>query len=208
MNYLPLFIFIILSTINIKTRMIEKNKTAAITKLTLAPTALTFILINTSFDPKTRALLIIAYSFYLVGDTFLLFQQTKLFAVGLTSFLFGHICFTIIFINNRISFTFVPFVALALIYPFYKMMVITKNLGKLKLPMRLYSLMMVLFISLSTLMNNPFLLIGTAIFTLSDSFIARNTSYNKKIFSEFHIMGTYTLALILLATGMIYYQMS
>lgn len=203
MNYIPFFLFIILSIINITTRVLEKNKIANFTKLSLAPLALIFILLNTSFDSRTRTLLIITYTFYLIGDAFLLSSQIKLFAIGLVSFLFGHICFTTIFILLGTSLSLIPFAVIILLYPLYKIFITTKTAGNLKIPMRIYSLILIVFISSSTMLKNPLLTIGTLIFTLSDSFIARNACLGRKKFGEFYIMGTYTLALILLSSGMI-----
>lgn len=203
MNYIPLYLFILFSAINIKTRLMNMSKIANATKLTLAPLALLFILINTSFDTRTQTLLIVAYTFYLIGDAFLLSSKIKLFSIGLVSFLCGHISFTIIFFLHSLSFFYVPFVIIALIFPFYKMFIVTREAGKLKLPMRIYSIMLVIFIIASTLLHNPLLIIGTSIFTLSDSIIAKNACTVKKQYGESLIMGTYTLALILLSTGMI-----
>jgi uncharacterized membrane protein YhhN len=208
MNYIPLCLFVILSAINIKTRVINMSKIANATKLTLAPLALLFVLINTTFDTRTQTLLIVAYSFYLIGDAFLLSNQPTLFGIGLVSFLCGHICFTMIFFLNSSSYFYVPFALIVLIYPFYKIFIETRKAGKLKIPMRLYSVMLVIFISASTLMSNPLLTIGASIFTLSDSFIARNSCTDINKYGEFQIMGTYTLALILLSTGMIIQYLS
>jgi uncharacterized membrane protein YhhN len=203
MNYVPFCLFIILSAINIKSRDIGMNKISGLTKLTLAPLALINVLVNTSLDVEVQTILIIAYSFYLIGDAFLLSDKTTLFGIGLVSFLLGHICFTIIFILHRVSLFYVPFAIIALIYPFYKMFIITRAGGKLKIPMRLYSVMLIIFIVTSTMMNNPLFAIATSFFTLSDSFIAKNACLKEKKYGEFKIMGTYTIALILLSCGMI-----
>jgi uncharacterized membrane protein YhhN len=207
MNYLPLYLFVVLSATNIKTRGIEMNNIANATKLTLAPLALFYVLVNTSFDEKTQMLLIASYSFYLIGDAFLLSHQPKLFGIGLVSFLCGHICFIVIFFLYCVSFFYVPFILIAVIYPFYKMFMVTRKAGKLRIPMLIYSTMLVLFIAASSLLNNPFLIVGTSIFTLSDSFIAKNLC-TKQNYGEFQIMGTYTLALILLSSGMIFQYLS
>jgi len=208
MNYIPLCLFVILSASNIKTRKMGLNKESGAIKLTLAPMACLYVLINTNFDSKTKTLIILAYSLYLIGDTFLLSSKIILFGTGLFSFLLGHICFIIFFFSHAHSFKFFPISIIAMIYPLYQMFVITRSQGKLKIPMRLYSILMVIFITSSTLMNNPIFTIGASIFTLSDSFIARNSSAKKIIFDDFYIMGTYTLALILLSTGLIVYAIT
>lgn len=203
MNYIPLCLFVSLSAINIRAFEKKWYKLGAITKFTLAPLALLNVLINTNFAFPTRVLLIIVYSFYLIGDIFLLSKKTIFFTIGLTSFLLGHICFIIIFLINATTTYLVPFAIIALIYPIYNMSIITKDSGKLKLPMRLYMIFMSIFITTSTLLGNPLFIIATSIFTISDSFIAINYSYKKNRFNNFYIMITYSLALILLSTAMI-----
>lgn len=203
MNYLPISLFVILSIINIISSRMKKYLITGLSKLTLAPLALISILINTNLESNTKTLIIIVYCFYLIGDAFLLSSKAVLFSIGLSSFLLGHICFVIIFIINRVSFLYLPFALIALIYPLYRMFKITKTGGKLKLPMRIYTIMMIVFIATSTLMNNPLFIIGTSIFTLSDSFIAKNFCFKKTKYSDSYVMGTYTLALIILALAMI-----
>lgn len=203
MNYIPLCLFVILSAINF--RAFEKNwyLLGAISKLTLAPLALLNVLINTNFDFRTRTLLIIIYSLYLIGDAFLLSTKLSKFSVGLTSFLIGHIFFISIFIMNKTTTFLVPFAIIALIYPLYNMLNITKDAGKLKIAMRIYMIILAIFITSSTLLSNPLFIIGTSLFTISDSFIAINQSTNKERFNNFYVMITYSLALITLSTSMI-----
>ena len=208
MNYLPLCLFVILSAANIRTREMGLNKTSGVIKLTLAPMALLYVLLNTNFDLVTKIIIIVAYCLYLIGDAFLLSSKTMLFGIGLVSFLLGHICFILFFIANHQSYKFVPFALIAMLYPLYQMFKITEPAGNLKLAMRLYSILMVLFITTSTMMSNPIFTIGASIFTLSDSFIARNSYSDKNHFDDFYIMGSYTLALILLSTGLIIYSTS
>ena len=203
MNYIPLSLFVILSASNIKARAMGLNKLSGVIKITLAPMACLFVLLNTNFDSSTKNLIILAYVLYLIGDALLLSSKTLYFGTGLFSFLLGHICFIVFFISNYYSLKFVPFALVALIYPLYLMFHITKSEEHFRIAMRFYSVLMVLFITSSTLMSNPLFTIGASIFTLSDSFIARNSASKKVLFDDFYIMGTYTLALILLSSGLI-----
>ncbi len=192
-----------MSTINIVACNKNKKILVALTKITLAPLALVNIIINANISSEMQIIVYIFYSFYLIGDIFLLSEKTILFASGLISFLLGHITLIILFYNiKQINFIFFIFLIL-LIYPEVLMFKITKNGGKLKIPMQIYSIFMMLFIATSSMTLNPFFIIGTAIFTLSDSFIARNVCEKEKKFNDTYIMGTYTIALILISFGFI-----
>lgn len=204
MKTIALLTFILMSIINI----IACNKNIKIliflSKITLAPLAFLNAILNSEFENNIYMLILISYSFYLIGDILLLSEKTKLFLSGLISFLFGHISFIILFLHFKQSiFIFFLFLIL-LIIPERYMFKITQNGKTLKIPMRIYSILMAIFISFSATTLNPFFILGTSIFTLSDSFIARNVCTGKQRFSHTYVMGTYTLALILLSLGLIY----
>ncbi len=204
MNVIPLLLFILMSIFNIIACNKNKKLLIPLTKITLAPLALINVIINAKLPIKMLIIVYIFYSFYLIGDIFLLSNKTILFASGLISFLFGHVTLIFLFYNNKqIYFIFFIFLIL-LIYPEILMFKITKNGGKLKIPMQIYSIFMMLFIATSSMTLNPFFIIGTAIFTLSDSFIARNVCEKENKYNDTYIMGTYTLALILISFGFIF----
>ncbi|NCD05117.1 MAG: hypothetical protein EOL97_03275 [Spirochaetia bacterium] len=204
MNVIPLLLFILMSIFNIIACNKNKKLLITLTKITLAPLALINVIINTNLPIKMLIIVYIFYSFYLIGDIFLLSNKTILFASGLISFLLGHITLIFLFYNNKqIYFVFFIFLIL-LIFPEILMFKITKNGGKLKIPMQIYSIFMMLFIATSSMTLNPFFIIGTSIFTLSDSFIARNVCEKENKYNDTYIMGTYTLALILISFGFIF----
>lgn len=203
MNIIVAFIFIIMSIINIIACNKKNQIIINLSKITLAPLALMNVLINTHFNSQIITLICITYGFYLIGDILLLSDKLKYFASGLISFLLGHITFIIIFIKFNQSHIIFLIALLVLIYPEILMFKIMKNGNKLKKPMRVYSLFLLLFIAFSITTLNPLFIIGTSFFTLSDSFIARNICSDEKKYSDTQIMGTYTLALIILSFGMI-----
>lgn len=187
----------------------NKNKKIliALTKITLVPLALINVIINANLSNKMLVIIYIFYSFYLIGDIFLLSNKTILFAFGLISFLLGHITLIFLFYSiKQINFIFFIFLIL-LIYPEVLMFKITKNGGKLKIPMQIYSILMMLFIATSSMTLNPLFIIGTSIFTLSDSFIAKNVCQAEKKYNDSYIMSTYSLALILISFGFVIYQL-
>lgn len=203
MNVIPLLLFILMSIFNIIACNKNKKLLITLTKITLAPLALINVIINTNLPIKMLIIVYISYGFYLVGDIFLLSNKTVLFTSGLISFLLGHITLIFLFYNiKQTNILFFIFIML-LIYPESLMLKITKNGGKLKIPMQIYSLFLMLFIATSSMTLNPFFIIGTSIFTLSDSFIARNVCEKENKYNDTYIMGTYTLALILISFGFI-----
>lgn len=202
MNYLPLTLFAIFTALHIASKERKWELLANISKLTLAPLALANVLMNSNYDKTTVILLCISFTFYLIGDAFLIGKSIKVFAIGLCSFLLGHMVFIAQFILHQKNYIVLPIAMILLIYPLYQMFITTKKAGVLIIPMRVYSILMALFISFSTILLNPILVIATCIFTLSDSYIARNVCGNHPNYSDFHIMGTYSLALILLSVGM------
>lgn len=182
----------------------KKNKLLiALSKITLAPLALFNVLINTNFDCKITNLLKMAYLLYLIGDILLLSNNNNWFVTGLISFLFGHIVFIIIFSYFTKSYLIILIAALILIYPEIKILNITKGSKSLKIPMRIYSFILLIFIAMSSTTLNIVLIAATSLFTLSDSFIAKNNSYKIRRYSDTAVMLTYSLALILLSIGMI-----
>ncbi|MGD1816860.1 MAG: lysoplasmalogenase family protein [Pleomorphochaeta sp.] len=203
MNIIALILFILISIFNIIACNKNKKILIALTKITLAPLALVNVLINSNFNNRIIFLLCLAYALYLIGDILLLSMKTLLFALGLSSFLLGHLTFIFIFTLFNKSYWILLIALVLLIYPEILMFRITKNGQELKIPMRIYSLLMAVFIAFSATTLNPLLIFGTSIFTISDSFIARNNCMKKRIFSDGAIMGTYTLALISLSLGMI-----
>lgn len=181
----------------------EKQKLIVLSKITLAPLAFLNFLINTNFSPIITTLVTISYLFYLIGDIFLLSEKQLYFKIGLLNFLFGHVTFIATFIILSKNFLLMPIAILALIYPETKIFKLTTNNQELKTPMRIYSILLMLFISFSTTTLNIVLILATSFFTISDSLIARNSCLNKRIHSHTQIMGTYTVAIILLSIGMI-----
>ncbi len=192
-----------MSIINIVACNKKHKMMIRLSKITLAPLALINLLINSNLDNSIITLICITYSFYLLGDTLLLSEKIWLFASGLISFLLGHIVFIIILTSFAKSFVPLFITLILLIYPEILMLRIIKKCDKLKYPMVVYSFLLMLFIAFSATTLNPLFIIGTLLFTLSDSFIAKNICSDKIKFTDTHIMGTYTLALILLSFGMI-----
>jgi uncharacterized membrane protein YhhN len=140
MNIIALILFILMSIFNIIACNKNKKILIALTKITLAPLALVNVLINSNFNNRIIFLLCLAYELYLIGDILLLSMKTLLFALGLSSFLLGHLTFIFIFTLFNKSYWILLIALVLLIYPEILMFRITKNGQELKIKMRIYYL--------------------------------------------------------------------
>jgi uncharacterized membrane protein YhhN len=202
-NFIFLFLFFLVLIGHLYVRTKNLKKAGDITKLLLAPLAFFNTFMNIPHDSDLLNLLILAYLCYMAGDFFLLRSDQKSFGLGIVAFFMGHLCFILQFFARIKNPMALPIVLVIMLYPLYKLLAITRNAGKAKLPMRIYTLMMCFFIASSAMTMNFFLLFGTTIFTLSDTLLAKNVTSQKKIHSDIQVMGTYGLALIALSIGTI-----
>ncbi len=204
MNIIAIVLFIILSILNLFSNAKQARLFIIITKVTLAPLAFLNVLLNTSFNSKILLLVTIIYTFYLFGDIFLLVDKPTYFVSGLISFLLGHIVFIFLFsmfIQSKII--ILAFLVL-LIYPEYLILKMTKKGGALKVPMQIYSLLLIASIAISSMTLNPFFILGTIFFAISDSFIAINVCSEDEKLSDVAVMATYSIALISLSLGLVF----
>lgn len=159
-------------------------------------------LLNISAPPDFYQKMIVAgLILSTVGDVFLI-EQDRFFIHGLISFLLGHFCYVAAFWTAPN----LPSGIFYLLYVASFLIVLWKNLGKLKIPVIVYAatiaLMSWLAFSLylkSTDAKFLFAFLGSLVFVVSDSLLAYNKF--KKPFALAHplILGTYFLAQWLIA---------
>lgn len=158
--------------------------------------------LNLSAPPTFyQKLLVAGLIFSTVGDVFLI-NQDRFFVHGLLSFLLGHLCYIAAFWTT-------PHLPSGIFYSLYValfLIVLWKNLGKLKIPVVFYALTIALMswlaFSLYLQSNDAkfsYAFLGSLAFVLSDSLLAYNKF--KKPFALAHpfILGTYFLAQWLIA---------
>jgi uncharacterized membrane protein YhhN len=150
------------------------------------------------------AYLLAGLVFCLLGDVFLMYE--KYFVYGLAAFLVGHILFIIAFTQFE-DFDIVHWIAIPLLvfgigYYYY----LYPSLKKLTIPVAFYFLAILLmdFTAVSLFIQKgtfPFAMImaGALLFTLSDSMIAIRKFKKPFKNSELWILGTYWIAIYLLA---------
>ncbi|WP_209332133.1 lysoplasmalogenase [Lunatimonas salinarum] len=153
--------------------------------------------------------------FSIAGDTLLLFPN--LFLFGLGAFLMTHICYIVAFkltqnqgfnplnVNFVRTFFFnLPiYIAAAFVY-----FLIRKNLQDLQIPMVIYIMVIVMMV---TMARERFgktnaasfwqVFLGAALFLVSDSILALNRFFQPIDDAGILIMGTYTMAQLLIVMG-------
>lgn len=168
--------------------------------LTMAAIILTAAL-NVSAPPLFyQTMIITGLIISTVGDVFLV--DSKRFVQGLSSFLLAHICFAAAF-SSPPNFPALPFY---LLYAALAFFILRKNLGKLKIPVFVYTLavttMSWLALSRYLELNDDKTLlafVGTIFFVVSDSLLAFNKFKSSFSFAEIFILSTYFIAQWLIA---------
>ncbi len=156
-----------------------------------------------SFQDK---LMIVAFFFSLIGDSFLMLSDTTSFTFGLGSFLITHLIYIFIFSRNRLKMNILARISL-LAFSISMLFVLKDNVNdSLLIPVIIYMITItVMAITAAERNTNPesyrMVLIGAVLFVLSDSLIAINEFVNPIPFSTFLIMGTYVLAQYLICIG-------
>ena len=170
---------------------------------------------KTGIKSREAKLLTCAQLFCFAGDTTLIFSSVfTFFAMGIGLFLIGHIFYITLFGGKSWKglklWHWIVAVVVSLIFVAATIKFIGIN-GKLMVPMAIYSfvLMMLIFSALVGVIRFGgrtwwILLIGTCVFTFSDSLIAVHTFKNPDAcLGHFGVMSTYLFAQILLAIGSI-----
>jgi len=189
-----------------------------ITKPLLIPLLIAFFIFQTKdLASSLKKWIILALLFSWTGDVLLMFESTNsnFFIFGLAAFLIAHI-FYILFYENVIRkedltknyWWFLPVIIyyIALIY------ILSPNLGDMKLPVRIYGIVIsyMLIQALQTgRIKDPgatTLMIGGAVlFITSDSILAINKFYESFEYAGMAIMLTYGIAQLLITLGAVRY---
>jgi uncharacterized membrane protein YhhN len=215
-TYLILFVFIVvahLAGIMSKVRLLEY-----ITKPMMVVLIGLYFLFRTGtiFSPIKKWILA-ALFFSWTGDVLLLFQQNDslFFLLGLSSFLIAHIFYIIFFHRVRIKENVkgnVWFLLIVVIYYAALIILLSPYLGDMKLPVRIYGLVISFMFMLAMHMlfiknkkAGQWMMTGALLFVISDSVLAINKFYRPFEMAGVTIMLTYALAQLFIAEGAIRY---
>ena len=162
---------------------------------------------------KTRIMILMALTFSLMGDIFLMFvaQSPNYFMLGLIFFFLAHVFYCIVFCRDRHPKTnpIGPIIVLTF-YAFGLFYVLKNNLGHLLIPVIFY-IIIILFMVITAFLRQrnvsqkSFILvfIGAILFVISDTILALNKFYMPLPFSSISIMLTYGLAQFFIVSGLL-----
>jgi uncharacterized membrane protein YhhN len=168
-------------------------------------------------NPNNQRLLLMALTFSLAGDIFLMIPggTTVLFKAGLISFLIAHLFYLSLFskdlrikeCNSRIL---IGSTMVFLLYGSFFFVLIRTSLGSLLIPVVCYMLVILAMALVAINRNNRypttgywFVALGAVLFVISDSILAVNKFYIPVRASGFLIMGTYSFAQYFIAKGIV-----
>ena len=147
--------------------------------------------------------LLFALSFSAIGDVLLALDTGQLFIGGLAAFFVSHAFYiiTVLPIKNwRLDvvflYLFLAIIVFCLFYP---------NLNDMLIPVLFYMLVLIIMASLTwmTDKSNGFLVLGGAVFVISDSILGLNRFYLEIAHADIAIMITYYIAQFFLINGFI-----
>jgi uncharacterized membrane protein YhhN len=156
----------------------------------------------------------------LSGDVFLMFQDKKplFFLLGLSSFLLAHILYIIYFHHVRVKENVKGnpwFLVIVVLYYAVLTGVLSPYLGDMKLPVRIYgiviSFMFMLAMHMLFIKNKTagrWMMQGALLFIISDSILAINKFYQPFDLAGILIMLTYGVAQFYIVKGAAYYFIS
>jgi uncharacterized membrane protein YhhN len=189
-----------------------------ITKPLLMPLLIIYFFAETnSFSSSLKKCIALALAFSWAGDVLLMFESinSNFFIFGLVAFLIAHV-FYILFYENVIRkedlrknyWWFLPVIIyyIALIY------ILSPNLGDMKLPVRIYgiviSYMLIQALQTGGIKNlgaATLMIAGAVLFITSDSILAINKFYESFEYAGIAIMLTYGIAQLLITLGAVRY---
>jgi uncharacterized membrane protein YhhN len=161
--------------------------------------------------------IVIALFFSWAGDVLLMFQPKDelFFMLGLAAFLLAHIFYIVFFHLIRLREGIKSNLwLLLLVVTYYALLIsfLSPYLGKMKLPVRIYgiviSFMFMLAMHMLFMKNKKpgrWMLLGAFLFVVSDSLLAINKFYRDIPFAGVLIMLTYGLAQLFITEGAINY---
>ena len=176
-----------------------------------------FVLQLRNVQSSLKKWIIFALLFSWLGDVLLMFhlEDSLFFLLGLSSFLIAHIFYILFFHFVRIKEMVKGRWYLLLIVAIYYAVIITilsPHLGDMKLPVRIYAVvisfmfllaMHMVFIKKRT--TGLWMMAGALLFIISDSLLAINKFYQPFEMAGFFVMSTYGLAQLFLTEGAIRY---
>jgi len=174
-----------------------------------------FVLQLRNVQSSLKKWIILALFFSWLGDVLLMFQDdhSLFFLLGLSSFLVAHLFYILFFhfvrINEKVKSKWYLLLIVAIYYAIM-IIILSPHLGDLKLPVRIYAVvisfmfmlaMHMLFIKNTT--TGLWMMTGALLFVISDSLLAINKFYQPFESAAIFVMITYGLAQLFITEGAI-----
>jgi len=173
---------------------------SAISKVMLMPSLLLYYLSMRTDTGLLPLLIVLALLLGTAGDAFLLAgHKGKLFYAGMLCFFVGHLFYITYFVLHLQSWGYFLFALLALAFPLYKV-ILSFFPSKDAVLLSIYSTVLIVLTAFCASALSLIAMGGAIFFAISDYLIAMDIM-EKHTFSETAIMGTYTLAQLLLIVG-------
>ena len=198
------FLFLILSSVYIALLLFIPSLPQPIMALfKTLPIGLLIVMVlkgRNQLQNRTFITLLFALSFSALGDVLLALDTGQLFIGGLAAFFVSHtFIITMLPIKNWrldvvLLYLFLAIIVFCLFYP---------NLNDMLIPVLFYMLVLTIMASITwmTDKSNGFLVLGGAVFVISDSILGLNRFYLEIAHADIAIMGSYYLAQFCLVTG-------
>ena len=172
-----------------------------------------FFLQTGKINDVLKRFIVAALFFSWLGDILLMFQAKKeiFFLLGLSAFLLAHVSYIIFFHGVRVRDNIKSNILLLLIVVIYYAILITilsPHLGDMKLPVRIYGIVISFMFMLAMhmlFMKNKiagrWMMTGALLFVISDSVLAINKFYQPLETAGIIIMLSYALAQLFIIEG-------
>jgi len=213
-----LIIFVLVLLGNVAAVYLDNASMRMITKPLLMPTlGIYFLTATITFTHGLKPWIVAALFFAWVGDVLLLFEDRGqiFFLLGLSAFLLAHIFYIVFFHNIRrreYIYGNALFLLLVIIYYAMIMDILSPHLGEMKLPVRIYGVVIsfMLMLAMHTLLGKNkragwWMTIGAVLFVVSDSLLAFNKFYEPFENAGVMIILSYGLAQLFIVMGSVLY---
>ncbi|MBI9094884.1 MAG: hypothetical protein JEY71_08395 [Sphaerochaeta sp.] len=178
---------------------------SAISKVMLMPSLLIYYLTMTTDTGFLTLLIALALLLGTAGDAFLLSgHKGKLFYAGMLCFFVGHLSYITYVVLHLQSWLYFLFAILVLAFPLYKV-TLSFFPSKDAHLLSIYAIILCILTAFCASALSLAAMVGALLFATSDYLIAMDV-VGKRTFSETAIMGTYTLAQLLLIMGLLSLQ--
>ena len=216
-----IIIFLLILLVDLLAIYLNNEILLRVSKPLLMPLLIIYFLEQTkNFISGLRPWIVLALFFSWIGDILLMFEERKpiFFLLGLSAFFIAQVFYIIFFHNIRMK-EYIRgnalFLLIVVVYYGILISVLSPFLGSMKLPVRIYgvviSFMLMLAMHMMLGKNKKaglWMMLGAFLFVTSDSLLAFNKFYSSFDYAGIVVMLTYGLAQLFITEGAVQYIQS